>query len=270
LKANKVVLITGASSGIGLALAKLFVKEGYSVSLAARSFEKLIEIQSEINPLKDSTLIIKTDVSRSEDCEQLVNKTVAHFGKIDILIHSAGITMRALFGQVELSVLHKIMDVNFWGTVYCTHYAMPELLKSKGTVVGISSVAGYKGLPTRSGYSASKFALEGFLETLRIENLKTGVHVLIARPGFTATNIRNTMMDGNGQEQGISHKDEAHSLLPETVAAGILNAIKKRKAYLLMGNTAKLTFWLNKWFWAWVDKQVYQHVAAEKDSPLKP
>ena len=270
MKPNKVVLITGASSGIGLALAKLFVTEGYYVCLAARSIEKLVEIQTEINPQKDSTLIVKTDVSLPQDCENLVKQTVARFGQIDILIHSAGITMRALFGQVDLSVLHKIMDVNFWGTVYCTHYALPELLKSKGTVVGISSVAGYKGLPTRSGYSASKFALEGFLETLRIENLNTGVHVLIARPGFTATNIRNTMMDGNGQEQGVSHKDEAHSLSPETVAVGVFNAIKNRKAYLLMGSTAKLTFLLNKWFWSWVDKQVYRHVASEKDSPLKP
>jgi short-subunit dehydrogenase len=270
LKPNKVVLITGASSGIGLALSKLFVSEGYRVCLAARSFEKLVEIQRDINPEKDRTHIVKTDVSLPVECEQLVKQTVSFFGGIDILIHSAGITMRALFGQVDLSVLHKIMDVNFWGTVYCTHYAMPELLKSKGTVVGISSVAGYKGLPTRSGYSASKFALEGFLETLRIENLKTGVHVLIARPGFTATNIRNTMMDGYGQEQGISHKDEAHSLLPERVAIGIFKAIKNRKAYLLMGSTAKLTFWLNKWFSNWVDKQVYKHVAAEKDSPLKP
>ena len=270
MKSNKVVLITGASSGIGRALAKLFVSEGYCVCLAARSFEKLVEIQTEINPNKDTTLIVKTDVSLHDDCENLVKQTLARFGKIDILIHSAGITMRALFGHVDLSVLHKIMDVNFWGTVYCTHYALPELIKTKGSIVGISSVAGYKGLPTRSGYSASKFALEGFLETLRIENLKTGIHVLIARPGFTATNIRNTMMDGNGQEQGVSHKDEAHSLSPEAVAEGIFNAIKKRKAYLLMGSTAKLTFWLNKWFWSWVDKQVYRHVASEKDSPLKP
>ena len=263
-----VVLITGASSGIGLELARLYYKHGYRLSIAARSFEKLQQLKQEWHASDMQVLILQADVSIEADCKRIVEATIAHFGTLNILINNAGITMRALFGKVDLEVMHRIMDVNFWGAVHCTHYAMPELLKNKGSVVGISSVAGYKGLPTRSAYSASKFALEGFLETLRIENLKTGLHVLIARPGFTATNIRNTMVDGKGNAQGVSHKDEAHSLTPEKVAIGIYKAIKNRKAYMLMSRTAFLTFWLNKFFPAWVDAQVYKHVKDEKDSPL--
>ena len=269
MKNGKVVLITGASSGIGLALAKVYFAEGYRLSLVARSFDKLHEIRNKLNPEADGICIVCADVSIEADCKRAIDETVRHFGDLHLLINNAGFTMRALFGEVDLAVMHRIMDVNFWGAVHCTHYAMPLLLKNKGSVVGISSVAGYKGLPTRSGYSASKFALEGFLETLRIENLKTGLHVLIARPGFTATNIRNTMVDAQGKAQGVSHKDEAESLSPEKVAIGIFNAVKNRKAYMLMSRTAVLTFWLNKFFPKWVDKLVFDHVRQERDSPLK-
>ncbi len=269
MKPHDVVVITGASSGIGLELAKVYYEAGYALSLAARSGDKLEALKQALDPKGNRVLVTITDVCKEEDCKRLVERTLEAFGQIDILINNAGVTMRALFKDVELKVLKHIMDVNFWGAVYCTYYAMPALLKTKGSVVGISSVAGYKGLPTRSGYSASKFALEGFLETLRIENLKTGVHVLIARPGFTATNIRNTMMDAKGESQGASHKDEQKSLTPTEVAEGIFKAIQQRKAYLLMSRTAKLVFWLNKFFSGWVDRQMYKHVAAEKDSTLQ-
>lgn len=269
MKPDDVVVITGASSGIGLELARVYYAAGYSLSLAARSGDKLKELQQSLDPKGKRVLVTVTDVSVEEECKRLIDRTLETFGRIDVLINNAGVTMRALFKDVDLKVLRQIMEVNFWGAVYCTHYAMPALLKSKGSVVGLSSVAGYKGLPTRSGYSASKFALEGFLETLRIENLNTGVHVLIARPGFTATNIRNTMMDAKGDSQGESHKDEKKSLLPEAVAKGIFKAMKKRRPYLLMSTTAILVFWLNKFFPSWVDRQMYKHVAAEKDSTLQ-
>jgi len=269
MKQGDVIVITGASSGIGLACARLFFDQGFRLVLAARSLDILNKVQLELDPEGKSVVVVQADVSIESDCKKIIDQARLTFGTIHVLINNAGITMRALFRDVELSVMHKIMDVNFWGAVHCTHYALPELLKNKGSVVGISSVAGYKGLPTRSGYSASKFALEGFLETLRIENLKTGLHVLIARPGFTATNIRNTMMDARGQSQGSSHKDEARSMTPEMVAEGILRSIRKRKNYMLMSTTAILTFWMNKFFSKWVDRLVFKHVQQEKDSPLK-
>lgn len=269
MKQGDVIIITGATSGIGLACARLFHQKGYRLVLAARSLDILLQVQKELDPQGKRVTVVQADVGIELDCKKIIDHTLSVFGTIHVLMNNAGITMRALFKEVDLNVMHKIMEVNFWGAVHCTHYALPELLKNKGSVIGVSSVAGYKGLPTRSGYSSSKFALEGFLETLRIENLKTGLHVLIARPGFTATNIRNTMMDAKGQSQGSSHKDEARSMTPEFVASGIYKAVQKRKSYMLLSATAILTFWLNKFFPSWVDRQVFRHVQLEKESPLK-
>ncbi|MFM2284939.1 MAG: putative oxidoreductase yxnA [Bacteroidota bacterium] len=269
MKANAVVVITGASSGIGLECARAFFRRGCRVVAAARNIDALQALQNELDPRAERLFIYPMDVTQEEQCKALIEATVTQFGTVDVLINNAGITMRALFRDVDLSVLKQLMDVNFWGMVYCTKYAMPHLLKSKGSIVGMSSVAGYKGLPTRSGYSATKFAMEGFLETLRIECLQVGVHVLIARPGFVATNIRSTMRSADGTEQGESHKDEAKSMSAAEVAEELFKAIEKRKSYMILSSTARLSFWLNKFFPAWVDRLVFKHVWKEKDSPLK-
>ena len=191
---NKVVVVTGASSGIGKACAWHFAKNGSKVILAARSLEKLEIIYKEMISQGYEVLVVKSDVSIESDCKDLISKTITRFNKIDILINNAGISMRTTLEEMDLSVIKKVMDVNFYGTVFCTKYALPYLLKSKGSVVGVSSIAGYKGLPARTAYSASKFAIHGLLESLRLENLKKGLHVLIACPGFTASNIRNTAL----------------------------------------------------------------------------
>lgn len=177
--------------------------------------------------------------------------------------------MRAIFEDTELDVIRQLMDVNFWGTVYCTKYALPHLLESKGSLVGISSIAGYKGLPGRTGYSSSKFAMHGFLETLRIENMKKGLHVLIACPGFTASNIRNTALNEKGEVQGESPRDEGKMMSAEEVARHIARAIAKRKDRLTLTFQGKLTVFLNKFFPKFMDKQVYKHMAKEPDSPFK-
>src|SRR5690606_31413481 len=136
---------------------------------------------------------------------------------------------RALFNDLDLTVLKNLMDVNFWGTVYCTKYAMSELLKTKGSVVGVSSIAGYRGLPGRTGYSASKFAMNGFMESLRVENLKTGLHVMVACPGFTASNIRNTALDTSGNQHGETSMDEGKMMTAEQVAERIVSGVLRRK-----------------------------------------
>ncbi len=151
---NKVIIITGASSGIGLASAKLFASYGARLSLAARSLDKLEAVAKEIGT--DNVLCVKTDVSVEADCRNLIEQTVSRFGRIDILVNNAGLSMRALFRDLDLSVVKSLMDVNFWGTVYCTKFALPYLLEAKGSVVGVISIAGYAGLPGRTGYSSSK------------------------------------------------------------------------------------------------------------------
>lgn len=266
---DKVVVITGASSGIGKALALEYAGSGAKVVIAARNEVRLKATEEMLTKVGAEVLAVKTDVSNEVDCKFLMQRTVDTFGRIDILINNAGISMRALFLQTDLTVIKKLMDINFWGTVYCSKYALPYLLESKGSLVGVSSIAGYKGLPGRTGYSASKFAMHGFLETLRIENLKTGLHVLIACPGFTASNIRNTALNEKGDTQGESPRDEGKMMSAEEVARHIAKAISKRKDRLTLTSQGKLTVLLNKLFPKFLDKQVYNHMAKEPDSPFK-
>ena len=266
---DKVVIITGSSSGIGKALAFEMVARGADVVMAARSEDKLEEIKTELEARGGRVMINKTDVSVESDCRELIAATVKEFGRIDVLINNAGISMRALFEHTDLNVIRRLMDVNFWGTVYCTKYALPYLLKTKGSIVGVSSVAGFKGLPGRTGYSSSKFAMQGFLETLRIENLKKGLHVLIACPGFTKTNIRSTSLTFDGSPQGESPRDEESMMKAEEVAVKIADAIEKRKRVLIMTMQGKLAIFLNKVIPFVMDRSFYKHMAKEPDSPFK-
>ncbi len=266
---DKVVIITGASSGIGRSLSEELGSMGAKVVIAARNTDKLGQLAKELESKNYAVLSIQADVSKEDDCKKIIAETVNKFGTIDILINNAGISMRALFEDVDLKVIKQLMDTNFWGTVYCTKYALPYLLKSKGSVVGVSSIAGYKGLPGRTGYSASKFAMQGFLETLRIENLNKGLHVLIACPGFTASNIRNTALAKDGSTQGESPLDEGKLMTSEDVAKHIISAIKKRKHRIVLTTQGKLIVLLNKFFPKMMDKMVYNHMAKEHDSPFK-
>ncbi len=266
---KKVVVITGASSGIGRALAKRFAEPGTAVVIGARNMEKLNELANELKAGSNQVLPVRTDVSKEEDCKNLIQRAVDKYGRVDVLINNAGISMRALFEDLDLKVIKKLMDVNFWGTVYCSKYAMPHLLATKGSLVGVSSIAGYKGLPGRTGYSASKFAIHGFLETVRIENLKKGLHVLIACPGFTSSNIRNTALGNDGSQQGESPRDESEMMSAEEVAERIYKAIYRRKNWLTLTSQGKFTVLFNKFFPKIMDKMVYNHMAKEPNSPFK-
>jgi len=267
---DKIVLVTGASSGIGKALAFEFASRGSKLVLAARNVEKLKEIEKTLKEQGTEVLIVKTDVSIESDCQNLISEAVAKFGRLDVLINNAGISMRAMFKDCDLSVLKNLMDVNFWGTVYCTKYAMPHITQSKGSVVGVISIAGYVGLPGRTGYSASKYAIRGFLDTLRVENLKTGVHVLVAAPGFTASNVRNVALTADGSSQGETPRDEAKMMTAEVCAAHIAKAVVKRKRELILTFIeGKFTVWLKKWFPSLLEKLTYSHMAKEPNSGLE-
>jgi short-subunit dehydrogenase len=267
---DKIVVITGASSGIGKAMATEFAKQGVNLVLGARQYVTLCQITQDIEiQHKVRAVAVQCDVTVEEDCAALIKQAILTFGKIDVLINNAGISMRALFKDADLKVLKALMDVNFWGTVYCTKYALPEITKTKGSIVGVSSIAGYKGLPGRTGYSASKFAMNGFLDALRIENLKTGVHVMIACPGFTSSNIRNTALDQNGTQQGESTLEEDKMMTSEEVATLIVNGVVNRERTLIMTGQGKLTVFLSKFLPAFLDKQVFNVFAKEKNALLK-
>lgn len=266
---DKVVIVTGASSGIGEAAAREFAKNGSRVVLAARSEERLSEIVSDIKATGGDAIFVVTDVSREEECKNLINTAVEKYGTIDILVNNAGVSMRASFIDVDLKVLHRLMDVNFWGTVYCTKYALPFLIERKGSVIGVSSVAGFHGLPGRTGYSASKFAIHGFLETIRIENLKKGLHVMIIAPGFTTTAIRTRALLANGSEQGESPRDEHKLMPPEYVAKWILKGIRKKKRNKLLTWDGRLTALFQRIIPGFVDWAYYYEMSREPKSPLK-
>jgi short-subunit dehydrogenase len=266
---NKVVIITGASSGIGEAIAREFARNGSKVVLAARSEEKLKFISDELNASNCETFFIKTDVSLEHDCKYLVEKTIEKYGTINILVNNAGLSMRASFIDVDLKVLHRLMDVNFWGTVYCTKYALPYLIASRGSLVGVSSVAGFHGLPGRTGYSASKFALHGFLETIRIENLKNGLHVMIIAPGFTTTNIRKSALLANGEVQGESPRDEHKLMPPDYVARWVLRGIRRKKRNKLLTWDGRLTALFQRILPDFVDWAYYYEMSKEPKSPIR-
>ena len=265
---DKVVIVTGASSGIGLATARQFAAYGAKVVLAARSEDKLILLEEELSKITE-VIYVKTDVSIEDDCKNLIKETVQKFGKIDILINNAGISMRAMFKDLDLNVIRRLMDVNFWGTVYCTKYALPYLLKSKGSVVGIISTAGYKGLPGRTGYSASKFAINGFLDTLRSEHLYDGLHVMIFAPGFTSSNIRKTALTANGSEQGETPRKENKMMSAEKVALIMIKHIRRRSRRPTLTTVSKLLLFLTRLFPAITDHVEYWFMALEPNSPFK-
>ncbi len=265
---NKVVVITGASSGIGLALALQALEEGAFVAVCARNCTSLIEANSkEIE--EGRFLVMSVDVSNEIACKQFIDAVINKWQKIDVLINNAGISMRSLLAETEISVLKELMDINFWGTVYCTKYALESIKAQKGVIVGVSSIAGYRGLPGRTGYSASKFAMQGFLESLRTELLHSGAHVMWVSPGFTASNIRNVSRMGNGSVQGETPLEESKLMSASTCASLIYKAIHKRKRVLIIGMLGMFTVWLNKLLPSVADKLVYNHFKKEPGSPLK-
>ncbi len=249
---NKIIAITGGTDGIGKALVEEFLARGARVATCSRTAEKLEQLKKE-NPGKP-LLAIVADVSKEEDCKNFIEKIIEEFQQIDVLINNAGISMRALFKDTEISTLKKLMDINFWGTVYCTKFALHALTKNKGTIVGVSSVAGYRGLPGRSGYSASKFAVNGWLEALRTELLETGVNVMWVCPGFTKSNIRNVALNKDAKPQGESPLDESKLMTAVECAQHIIKAIERRKRTLVLTFTGKETVFMNRFFPALMDK----------------
>lgn len=251
---NKIVVITGGSEGIGKALVDTFLQQGAKVATCSRNYDKLYSLQ-QIHSGKP-LLIYTADVSKEQDCRNFIDAVIQSFGTIDILINNAGVSMRSLVAEVELDTLRKVMDINFWGTVYCTKFALSYITRNNGTIVGVSSIAGYRGLPGRSGYSASKYAVNGWLEALRTELLNTGTNVMWVCPGFTASNIRNVALNRFGKSQGESPMDESKMMSADVCAGHILRAIRKRKRTLVLTLTGKETVYLNRFFPSLADKMV--------------
>ncbi len=266
---DKVVIVTGASSGIGLAVARLFASFGSKVVMASRSLRRLESLADSFPADRDNLLCVGTDVTDEEQCRVMVEAAVSRFGRIDILINNAGLSMRAMFKDLDLNVIRSLMDVNFWGTVYCTKYALPYLLQSRGSVVGVISIAGYSALPARTGYSASKYAVRGFLDTLRIEHLRDGLNVLVFAPGYTASNVRNAALTADGSPQGQTPLEEGKLMSAEAVASKLAAALARRRSEVILTGLGKLTVLAHRLFPRLTDALTYKYIAREKGSPFK-
>lgn len=260
------VWITGASSGIGEALVKRFAAAGWQVLAQARRQDRLAALQA---TAPDRIVPFIGDVRDYATCEAAVREAQECFGHLDAVIANAGISHRAIVEEVSLHVLREVMETNFWGAVHTIKAALPAIKARQGYIVGVSSIAGFRGLPARSGYSASKFALNGFLEALRTELYGSGVSVLIAAPGFTRSEIREKALTATGTAQQESPLPETQLMSAEAVAEAIYTAMLRRKKYLILTTQGRLTVWLNRLMPGLLDRLVYRHFAREAGSPLR-
>lgn len=255
---DKVVAITGGSEGIGKAMIEILIPLGAKIATCARNYDKLYNLQLQYSNVM--LHIMTCDVSNEQDCRRFIESTVKTFGGIDILINNAGINIRGFFMDTGIEAVQKIMETNFFGVVYCTRYALPSILERKGSVIGISSIAGYRGLPGRSGYSASKFALQGWMEAIRTELLHTGINIMWVAPGFTGSNIRQAapIQQAAGAKTLANLADEERMMPADECARYIINAIEKRKRNLVLTFNGKRTVLVNKLFPSWADKLVHK------------
>lgn len=252
---DKVVIITGASSGIGEALALALASRGARLALAARREPELNRVVAACVERGAEAIAVPTDVADSEACAALVERTISEFGGVDCLVNNAGISMWARLDEVErLDIFERMMQVNYLGSVYCTYHALEALKRSGGLIVGISSLTGKTGVPTRSGYGASKHALQGFLDSLRIELRNEGVDVLVVSPGFVATDIRRKAFDGSGEARSQSPRDEGKGTMPlDTCVNQILRAMEGRRREVVMTLQAKVGMWFKLLFPSLID-----------------
>lgn len=253
---DKVVVVTGGTDGIGKALVDALISMGARISTCGRNHDKLYRLQAESPSANLHTMV--ADVSSENDCRRFIESTIKVFGGIDILINNAGISMRALLKETDTEVIHKVMGINFFGTVYCTRYALDSIIERKGTIVGVSSIAGYRGLPGRSGYSASKFAMQGWLEAIKTELMADKVHVMWVCPGFTTSNIRNAALNAEGNSHGETPMNENKMMSAAECAEQMLRAIRRKKRTLVLTFTGKRTVFLQKFFPSLADKLTHR------------
>ncbi|MBI2606530.1 MAG: SDR family oxidoreductase [Deltaproteobacteria bacterium] len=267
---DKVVVITGAAAGIGKATAMAFARQGARVVIGDIDEPALGAAAEEIASATGAqTLGVRADVTDKSDCSRLVETAVERFGRLDVLVNNAGITMRAKLADTTPEVVEKVMRVCFNGTLYCTKYALPHILESRGSIVGISSIAGRRGIPGRTGYSAAKFAVQGFFESLRTEILRTGAHVLVVCPGFTSTGIRASAGAAGDAAQVLDPRRNERHMTADEVGERIMRAVRARKRDLVLTRQGHLTILLNRFFPGLADRLVYRHFAAAEKDLLK-
>lgn len=236
---DQVVIVTGASSGIGKALALNLARQGAKVAIAARRAGRLEQVAADCRTLEAEALVVPTDVADEAQCKALVKKTVAAFGRLDMLINNAGLAASALFDEFpDLSLFRHVMDVNFYGAVYCSYHALPYLKQTKGHIVAISSLGGKVAIPHNTPYCASKYSLHGFYDSLRMELTQHGVGVTVICPGLVVTEFHTAQMNKDGVSRGAARGKDYYTsktMSAERCAEITLNAAYQRRREVLMG-----------------------------------
>lgn len=242
---ENVVILTGASTGIGEAMAHQLAEHGAWLVLAARNAAKLEAVAAECRLRGGRVLVVPTDVTDDEQCRELVAATVAEYGRIDMLINNAGLSMWMKLEDVEdLSTLEYLMRVNYFGSLYCTYYALPYLKQTRGRIVAIASVAARTGIPTRTGYAASKHAMVGFFESLRIEVEDDGISVTISFPDFVASGMHTRSLGADGKPLGHNPLQVDKIMTSAECARLTLAGAAARKRQVIMSNRSRFGQWL--------------------------
>ncbi len=256
---NKIIAVTGAASGIGAAICRKFGQAGAKIAMLDMDIKKLKSFEKELNNSGITTLSRQCDVSLMDECTASIKYIIKKFGAIDILFNNAGITQRSSFIDTEIPVFYKVMDVNFFGSLYCTKAAINSIIQRKGAVVVISSIAGIGPLLGRSGYCASKHALNGLFSTLRTELKGKGVHIMIVCPGFTKTNLQSRALDSDGSVTDHPQSRIGSQLEPESVADSIYKGLLKRKRLMVLSPAGKAAYYLNRFF-----PHIYERIIEKK------
>ncbi|MCP4039243.1 MAG: SDR family oxidoreductase [bacterium] len=241
-----VVVITGAAAGIGAALARRYARDGAKLALLDRDLAGIEALGAEALGASHAPLAVRCDVTNASTCDQAIEDVVKHFGRIDILINNAGITHVSPFAETDPEVIRRVMDVNFYGALYCTKAALPHLVSSRGRIAVMSSVAGFAPLALRTGYAASKHALHGLFESLRSEIVETGVSITMVCPSFVRTAIGDKALGADGGPREADRSEVGGAMEPDTVAAQIHRAVQRRQRTLLVGRVGKLSYWLSR------------------------
>jgi dehydrogenase/reductase SDR family protein 7B len=253
---EKVALITGGSSGIGRATALRLASLGAQIVVASRNQTALDEVVAEVENNGGQALAVPTDVTQSEDCRRAVEAAVAQFGRLDILLCSAGLSMRTYFENSDLAAMEQVVRVNFFGTLYATYFALPHVKKSKGSLVAMSSLTGLRGIPSYSLYGATKFAVQGLYESLRLELGRDGVHVGVVSPGFVDTPLRDRVLGPDGKVWSDPPSPPFRVWPVEKCVDRIIRLIVKRRSQALLpayaGPLLNLDHMLGRWIGDWI------------------
>lgn len=245
---DKVAIVTGSGMGIGKATALELCAQGAKVVLNGRNAERLEKSFTEFKEKGYNVIAVPCDITKAEDCERLINKTIEAYGQLDVLITNASVSMREKFERLQPEVFAQIVHSNINGSAFPAWYALPYLKKTKGSITFISSAAGFLGMPTGSAYSAGKMALTALAQSMRIELSGSGIHIGIVHVGFTQNEDQKRVLNAAGELVPVAVRPAYLQQTREQVAKAILRSIRKRNFKTVLSVIGKVNSFMSRFF----------------------